>query len=145
MYIHYRSSDSDDPAHPKYNTKTLFECNIKNEEEVDTWRRYMKRIYHWAMGPRLAAIKAAISSLSGLPPDIHGLARSDDAQSTVSGSNATSSAVTVAHELRDEARMLRLRLAVFPDQPVLISDQPTPPFSDIAVGQEEERTAKRKR
>lgn len=94
------------------------------------------------MGPRLAAIKGAIACLSELPPEVHGVAYSD-AQSTISGSNATSSAVTVAHEFLEEARMARTRLGIFPDQPIAIPN-PTPRLSDEAIEQQE-NSAKRKR
>jgi hypothetical protein len=145
LYVHYRSSSPDDDiSHPSYITKILFECNIKEKEAIDTWRRYMKRIYHWAMGPRLAAIKAAIQCLSDLSPGVHGFARPDDTQSTVSGSNATSSVVTVAHELLNERRTARASLGVFTDLPVLTPSF-TPPLSDTANEEKEARTAKRKR
>jgi hypothetical protein len=62
LYLHYTL----DPNHsfPTYITKEVYECRLKVDAEVQTWRSYMRNLYAWAISDRTAALKQTVALLA---------------------------------------------------------------------------------
>lgn len=90
LYVHWRQQDASGEAEyqdlPEYRMALVKQIFLDDKEDTRMCRRYMRNIYKWAVGERLAAMKEAVGRLENV--STRGPGRPDDAASTTTGTGA---------------------------------------------------------